>query len=89
MPLEDTRRSQRVSVRPPLGPMEGVTSAACVPSRSVASDTLLLRGLSPAKVPLSVRFSGQEYWSGLPCPPPEELSHPGIQPTSPAMQVDS
>ena len=28
-----------------LGPMEGVTSAACVPSRSVASDTLRLHGL--------------------------------------------
>ena len=31
---------------------------------------------------LSVRFSRQEYWSGLPCPPPEDLPHPGIKPTS-------
>ena len=28
------------------------------------------------------RFSGQEYWSGLPCPPPGDLSDPRIEPTS-------
>ena len=27
-------------------------------------------------------FSRQEYWSGLPCPPPGDLSNPGIEPTS-------
>jgi len=27
-------------------------------------------------------FSRQEYWSGLPCPPPGNLPHPGIKPTS-------
>ena len=27
-------------------------------------------------------FSRQEYWSGLPCPPPEDLSDPGIEPAS-------
>ena len=30
-------------------------------------------------------FSRQEYWSGLPCPPPEDLPHPGIEPKSPAL----
>ena len=34
-------------------------------------------------------FSRQEYWSGLPCPPPGDLPHPGIEPASPALQVDS
>ena len=29
-------------------------------------------------------FSGQEYWSGLPFPPPGHLLHPGIKPASPA-----
>jgi len=29
-----------------------------------------------------MRFSRQEYWSGLPCPPPGDLSNPGIKPTS-------
>ena len=37
-------------------------------------------------------FSSQEYWSGLPFPPPGDLSDPEIEPTSPvspAMQADS
>ena len=29
--------------------------------------------------PLSMRFSGQEYWSGLPCPHPGDLPNPGIE----------
>ena len=32
--------------------------------------------------PLSRAFSRQEYWSGLPCPPPGDLPDPGIEPTS-------
>ena len=31
---------------------------------------------------LSVGFSRQEYWSGLPCPPPRDLLNPGIEPKS-------
>ena len=34
-------------------------------------------------------FSRQEYWSGLPCPPPVDPSNPGIKPRSPALQADS
>ena len=44
------------------------------------------------EAPLSKGFSRQEYWSGLPCPPPGGLPDPGIEPTSPvtpALQVDS
>ena len=33
--------------------------------------------------PLSMGFSRQEYWSGLPCPPPGDLSNPRIEPMSP------
>ena len=32
-----------------------------------------------------MEFSKQEYWSGLPFPPPEDLSDPGIEPVSPAV----
>ena len=32
--------------------------------------------------PLSMRFSRQEYWSGLPCSPPRDLPNPGIKPKS-------
>ena len=38
---------------------------------------------------LSKKFSGQEYWSGLPFPSPENLPNPGMEPVSPASQVDS
>ena len=34
-------------------------------------------------------FTRQGYWSGLPCPSPEDLPDPGIEPGSPALQVDS
>jgi len=34
------------------------------------------------QAPLSMGFSRQEYWSGLPFPSPENLPHPGIKPTS-------
>ena len=36
---------------------------------------------------LSMGFSRQEYWSGLPCPPPGDLANPGIKPRSPTLQV--
>ena len=42
--------------------------------------------------PLSLGFSRQEYWSGLPFPPPRDLSDPGIElmsPVSPTLQADS
>ena len=38
--------------------------------------------------PLSMGFSRQEYWSGLPCPPPGGLPNPGIKPSSPSLQAD-
>ena len=41
------------------------------------------------KVPLSMRFSRKEYWSGLPFPSPGNLLDPGIEPGSPALQVDA
>ena len=41
------------------------------------------------KSPLSVGFSRQKYWSGLPYPPPGDLPNPGIKPRSPTLQVDS
>ena len=40
------------------------------------------------QAPLSVGFSRQEYWSGLPCPPSGDLPDSGIKPGS-ALQVDS
>ena len=34
------------------------------------------------QAPLSMEFSRQEYWNGLPCPSPGDLPDPGIKPTS-------
>ena len=50
--------------------------------------------LCPAahQAPQAMAFSRQEYWSGLPCPPLEDLPNPGMKPKSPmspAMQEDS
>ena len=38
------------------------------------------------QAPLSMEFSRQEYWSGLPCPSPGDLPAPGIEPASPALE---
>ena len=38
---------------------------------------------------MSMEFSRQKYGSGLPCPPPEDLPNPGIEPRSLALQADS
>ena len=37
---------------------------------------------TPCQAPLSMGFSRQEYWSGLPCPPSGDLHGPGIEPMS-------
>ena len=44
--------------------------------------TLVTPCTAAHQAPLSMEFSRQEYWSGLPCPPPGNLSNPGTEPTS-------
>ena len=58
-------------------------------SHSVMSDSLELHGLQPFRLLCPLGFSKQEYWSGLPCPSPGDLSNPGIELRSPALQGDS
>ena len=41
------------------------------------------------QAPLFMGFSRKGYWSGLPCPSPGDHPNPGIEPGSPALQVDS
>ena len=41
------------------------------------------------QAPVSMEFSRQEYWSGLPSSSPGDLPDPGIKPGSPALQADS
>ena len=42
-----------------------------------------------SQAPLSMGFSRQEYWSGLPFPSPGDLPNPGVEPGSPALQADA
>ena len=46
-------------------------------------------GLQPTRLLCPWGLSRQEYWSGLPCPPPGDLPNPGIKPRSPELQADS
>ena len=41
------------------------------------------------QAPLSMGFSRQEYWSGLPFPSPGDLPNTGIKPGSPTLQADA
>ena len=41
------------------------------------------------QAPLSMGFSRQEYWSGLPFPSPGNLPDPGIEPRSSALEADT
>ena len=57
---------------------------------SVMSNSLRPHVTAAHQAPLSVGFSRQEYWSGLPFPLPGDLPDPGIEPPSPgslALQV--
>ena len=66
------------------------TMGCCtVLSHSAMSDCLQPHGLQPARPLCPWEFTRQESWSGLPCPPPWDLSNPRIEPRSPTFQVDS
>ena len=56
----------------------------CVTACSVISDSLKAPWTTACQVSMSMQFPRQEYWSGLPCPPPGDLPGPGIKPMSPA-----
>ena len=51
--------------------------------------TLTIPRTEACQAPLSMGFSRQEYWSGLPFPPLGDLPSPGTEPGSPALQADS
>ena len=49
------------------------------------SDSVITPWNVARQAPLSMGFSRQGYWSGLPCPHPGDLPDPGIEPASPAL----
>ena len=64
-------------------------SLIAVLSHSVMSDSLRPHELQPARLLCPWGLSKQEYWSGLPCLPPQDLPNPGIKPRSSTLQTDS
>ena len=64
-----------------------VCVCVCV-SRLVMSDSAT-PWTAACQAPLSMGFSRQEYWNGLPFPSPGVLSHPGIKPRPPSLRADS
>ena len=60
--------------------------ACCSLAQSLSRFQLFATPWTGARqAPLSMEFSRQESWSGLPFPPPGDLPNPGIKPTSPAL----
>ena len=57
----------------------------CVLNCSVVSDSCVTPWTVAHQAPLSLGFSRQEHWSGLPFSPPGHLPDPGIEPSSPAL----
>ena len=55
-----------------------IITTMCIRAKSLQSCLTLCDHMAP----LSVGFSRQEYWSGLPCPPPGDLPNTGIEATS-------
>ena len=58
---------------------KGRSQPVCAQSCPILCDPM---DCSPHQGPLSMEFSRQEYWSGLPFPPPGGLPNPGIEPVS-------
>ena len=62
-----------------------VCICVCVCACSVVSNYFATPRTVACQDPLTMEFSRQEYWSGLPCPPPGDLPDPGIKPVSPPL----
>ena len=57
-------------------------------SHSVVSDNATPWTVAASRLLCPWNYPGKEYWSGLPCPSPGDLSNPGLEPPSPAWQED-
>ena len=81
--VEVTSEEHSVSLLPNLGCK--TASGMFVLRSSVMSDSFATPWtVAACQAPLSMEFSRQEYWSGLPFPPPGDLPNPRIEPKSPS-----
>ena len=72
--------------------IQGCLLSLCLHAQYLQSCPTLWGPTVNHQAPQSMGFSRQEYWSGLPCPPPGDLPDSGTEPASPAspaMQADS
>ena len=69
------------SRQPPTLSLSGIPGMCAHSVASVVFDSEML-WTAARQAPLSIGFSGQEYWSGLPCSSPGDLSDSGIEPVS-------
>ena len=67
----------------------GKLTCVCMLSRFSHVQLLVTPCTVARQAPLSMGVTRQEHWSGLPCPPPEDLPDPGTEPVSPELQMDS
>ena len=74
----DQQKSTKLVVFPSLVALHVV----CMLIRSFVSDSLATPWTVAHQAPLSMEFPKQEYWSGLPFPPPRDLSDPRIETAS-------
>ena len=71
-----------VNLEKTLGLKQMAETCECVHAKSFQlCPTLATLWMVACQAPLSMGFSRQEYWSGLPCPPPGDLLDPGIGPS--------
>ena len=64
----------------------------CLLSRFSHVQLFVTLWMVAGQAPVSMGYSRQEYWSGLPCPPPGDLPNPGIKAASqasPALKANS
>ena len=66
-----------------------VFSASHITESESVSHSVVSNYLQTYQASMSMEFSRQESWNGLPFPSPGDLPNPGIERRSPALQVDS
>ena len=70
-------------------PQGSILIMCCVVLRRCWVQLSVTPGTAALQAPPSMGVSRQEYWRGLPCPPPGDLQNPGVELRSPTLQADS
>ena len=82
---EEKKRERESLLGPPVLESSGTPKVKVLVAHSCP--TLCKPTDCRGKVPLSMEFSRQKYWSGQPFPSPGDLPNPGIEPRYPTVQM--